>query len=307
MIVHPEYWRDVGRPVKLKDVEDAISKVLSEISCNCLSLSGGLDSSLMLYFMLQRHKHVRTFTIGLSEDHPDIMHAQLVVCGFRNKVSHNYYIPTQEAIKTEERPGDLEGDAAVRLFYRFVEKETPEIIACDGLDEFMAGYYAHQETLSETTYFNLIRRLQREHLAPLNKNSGKVNVYLPYLDSRLISLYSRISLSEKVDLHVRKKFIVRMAEGKLPDRVITRRKYGFCDALKAQKGGKIGGTRNPLIDGNDMWDWNEGIAQGLLSRFSRKQIEEVRASPQMVCNCFRCTKAYMDKMKPKEEYHASIA
>jgi len=71
--------------------------------------------------------------------------------------------------------------------------------------------------------------------------SGKVKVHLPYLDSGLISLYSQIPLSEKVDLHIRKKFMVRMAKGKLPDRVIKRRKYGFCDALKAQKGGKIGG------------------------------------------------------------------
>ena len=304
MIIYPEYWRDVGRPVKLKDIEDAISKVLSEISCNCLSFSGGLDSSLMLYFMLKKHIHVRTFTIGLSEDHPDIMYAQLVVSSFSN-VSHSYYIPTQEEIKAEEQPGDLEGDAAVRLFYRFVKKHTTKIIACDGIDEFMAGYYAHQKTLSETTYFNLIRRLQREHLAPLSRNSGEVGVYLPYLDSRLISLYSQIPLLEKVDLHVRKKFMVRMAEGKLPARVIARRKYGFCDSLKPQKGGEISSVRNPLIDGNDMWDWNEGIAQGLLSRFSRKEIEEVRASSQMVCNCFRCTKAYMDKMRSKEECHAS--
>jgi len=195
MIVSPLEWNEVGRPVQIRDIELAILKVLSEISCNCLSFSGGLDSSLMLYFMLRRHKRVRTFTIGFSEDHPDIKYAQLVVCSFRNSVSHSYYIPTQKEMEAEEQPGDLEGDAAVRLFYRFVKKHTTEIIACDGIDEFMAGYYAHQDTLSETTYFNFIRRLQRDHLAPLNKNSGKVNVYLPYLDSRLISLYSRIPLS----------------------------------------------------------------------------------------------------------------
>lgn len=304
MIVYPLDWNEVGRPVQVKDIELGIMKVLSEIGCNCLSFSGGLDSSLMLYFMLKKHMHVRTFTIGLSEDHPDIKYAQLVVDSFSN-VAHNYYIPTREEIEAEEQPGDLEGDAAVRLFYKFVKKHTTKIIACDGIDEFMAGYYAHQETLSETTYFNFIRRLQGVQLAPLNRNSGEVDVYLPYLDGRLISLYSQIPLSEKVDAHIRKKFMVRMAKGKLPDRVITRRKYGFCDALKPQKGGEIGGVRNPLFDGNDMWDWNEGIAQGLLSRFSRKEIEEVRASPQMVCNCFRCTKAYMDKMKSKEECHAS--
>lgn len=231
MIVSPLNWMEVGKPITVKDIELAILKVLSEIGCNCLSFSGGVDSSLMLYFMLKKHMHVRTFTIGLSEDHPDIKYAQLVVDSFSN-VAHNYYIPTREEVEAEEQPGDFEGDAAVRLFYRFVKKYTAEIIACDGIDEFMAGYYAHQETLSETTYFNFIRRLQEVQLAPLNRNSGEVDVYLPYLDSRLISLYSQIPLSEKVDLHVRKKFMVRMAKGKLPDRVIKRRKIGFCDALK---------------------------------------------------------------------------
>ena len=236
MIVYPINWMEVGKPITVKDIELGIMKVLSELSCNCLALSGGLDSSLMLYFMLERHMHVRTFTIGLSEDHPDIKYAQLVADSF-DGVSHNYYIPTQDEIEAEEQPEDLEGDAAVRLFYKFVGASyTPGIVACDGIDEFMAGYYAHQKDPSEATYFSFIRQLQREHLAPLNKNSGKVDVYLPYLDSRLISLYSQIPLSEKVDGGARKKFMVRMAEGKIPDQIIKRRKIGFCDALKIKKG-----------------------------------------------------------------------
>lgn len=238
MIVSPLNWMEIGKPISVKDIELGIMKALSEIDCNCLSFSGGLDSSLMLYFMLKRYKRVRTFTIGLSENHPDIKYAQLVVDSF-GKVEHNYYIPSREKIEAEERPGDLEGDAAIRLFYKFVRKHATEIIACDGIDEFMAGYYAHQKTLSETTYFNFIWQLQTGQLAPLNKNSGKVKVHLPYLDSRLISLYSQIPLSEKVDLHTRKKFMVCMAKGKLPDRVIARRKYGFCDALKVTE--KVGG------------------------------------------------------------------
>lgn len=53
--------------------------------------------------------------------------------------------------------------------------------------------------------------------------------------------------------------------------------------------------RNALIDGNPMWDWNEEIAQRLLEQYPRKLIEEVRASLQMVCNCFRCTELYLNE------------
>ena len=93
----------------------------------------------------------------------------------------------------------------------------------------------HQDCITEGTYYGIIRDLRRNHLLPLNANSGKVDVYLPYLDSRLISLYSQIPLSEKIDEETRKKFMVSMARGKIPDEIITRRKYGFCDALKVKE------------------------------------------------------------------------
>ena len=56
-------------------------------------------------------------------------------------------------------------------------------------------------------------------------------------------------------------------------------------------------VKNALIDGNPMWDWNEEIAQRLLKKYPKKLIKEVRASPQMICNCFRCTELYLDKWR----------
>jgi len=54
VIVLPIDWMEIGKPITVKDIELGIMKVLSEISCDCLSFSGGLDSSLILYFMLFR-------------------------------------------------------------------------------------------------------------------------------------------------------------------------------------------------------------------------------------------------------------
>lgn len=235
MIVYPEYWRDIGRLIETKEIEDKILSVVSRIDCNCLALSGGLDSSLMLYFMLKVHKQVRAFTIGLSEDHPDIKYSVLVAEEL-GRTKHIYYTPSQKEInKEKDQSRDFRGDKATRLFYKFVSKYTKEIISCDGVDEYMCGYYGHQGHPTELAYYEYIKRLQFEHLEPLNRNSNEVKIYLPYLDSGLLLLLTQIPLVEKVDRKQRKILMVEMARGKIPHVVIYRRKYGFCDVLKIKK------------------------------------------------------------------------
>ncbi len=230
MIVYPTGWRKVGRKINTEKIAGQILRILEGIPCNCLSLSGGIDSSLLLYFMLKIHKKITAFTIGLSGDHPDIKYSEMIAAKYP-RVMHKLYIPFPDNIKREQRPGKSLGDTAVRMFYEFVNIHTNVIIAGDGIDEYMCGYYPHQKSPNEETYYDFIRRLTKEHLVPLDGNSGKVKVYLPFLDSRLISMLSQIPLSEKVDPHHRKKLMVEMAKGRLPEEIITRRKYGFCDAF----------------------------------------------------------------------------
>ena len=45
MIVYPDDWYEVGRPVKIQEIEEAILQILGEIHCSCLALCEGLDSS----------------------------------------------------------------------------------------------------------------------------------------------------------------------------------------------------------------------------------------------------------------------
>jgi len=234
MIVHPLCWLIIGRPIEVRDIEKAILHVLAKIGCPNLSFSGGLDSSLMLYFMATVFEKVRAFTIGFPETHPDVEYSRVVAKIFKN-VKHEVFIPSVGKIASEEekRPGP---DVGVRLLYKFLaERGVPRIIACDGLDEFMAGYYAHQEHPDESTYYDFLRRLQEDHLKPLDENSGQIQVYLPYLDETVLNLLTQIPLAEKVDAENRKKCMVQMAKGKVPDEVVERWKYGFCDALKIKE------------------------------------------------------------------------
>ena len=238
MIIYPKNWAKIGQPIKLKEIENTILQILSEIKCRYLSLSGGLDSSLMLYFMLRIYPQVEAFTIGGSEDHPDIRFSRAIIRNFENRtnlIKHRVYIPTPKEKENEKRIGDFKGDNAVRLFYKFVSRYTDQIIACDGIDEFMCGYYDHQDKLCEDTYYAYLRQLRNKHLIPLDKNSNQVKVYLPYLDDRLLLLFSQIPISEKVDKDCRKKLMVEMAKGKIPNEIINRRKYGFCDVLRIKE------------------------------------------------------------------------
>lgn len=234
MIVFPKNWNKAGRRIGIKEIGDRLRVIIRGISCNALSFSGGLDSSLLLYYMCLVRElisleyspvPVRVFTAARSMKHPDIIHAQMVVEYFRDEFKHidlKHYILYIE--KNEQ-------DNGIELFYKYIAKHTDEIIAGDGVDEFMGGYYEHQQgrLKKEETYYNILRRLQKDHLVPLNKVSGDVRVYLPYLDEELVSLYGQVPLMDKVDLGDRKKVMIELAKGKIPNEAITRRKYGFCD------------------------------------------------------------------------------
>lgn len=238
MIVYPEYWSKIGQPVKIADIEEMVIQTLAKTKCANLSFSGGLDSSLMLYFMTRVFHKISVFTIGFPETHPDIEYSRLVVKSIEEKfgsVEHKVFVPRADEVasETEKKPGP---DVGVRLFYRFLaEKGVSGIIACDGIDEYMAGYYDHQQQPDEETYYKYIRRLRNEHLKPLDDNSKGVKVYLPYLDERLLCLLAQIPIADKVDGENRKKVMVQMARGRIPDAVIDRWKYGFCDALGIKK------------------------------------------------------------------------
>jgi len=234
MIVYPINWARIGRHIGIKEIDSTLNSIIWGINCNALSFSGGLDSSLLLYHMCMVRAPVTqklpipvsVFTAVRSKTHPDIIFAKKVAKYFRKKfpyiqlTHHIFYVPDGQ-------------DNGIKLFYEFIAKHTNEIIAGDGIDEFMAGYYDHQSNHvlleKERIYYYHIRALQRNHLIPLHEASGKVKVYLPYIDESLIALYSQIPLSGKVDNNTRKKVMVAMAKGKVPDEVLLRRKYGFCD------------------------------------------------------------------------------
>jgi len=226
MIVYPVEWYGIGMEIELPEIDGAILDILQSIDCSSLSFSGGIDSSLLLYYLLKLNRKVRAFTIVPEADHPDVLYSRMVVQYLEKEF--DVYIERHLFVSEKGEAGDL----LVQEFYSKLRNFTDSIIAGDGVDEFMAGYYDHQKMPSEEIYYRYLRQLQSEHLIPLNDNSGEVRVYLPYIDKRLVYLMSQIPLIDKVDLYERKKVMVELAKGKLPQEVIERKKYGFCTSCR---------------------------------------------------------------------------
>ena len=227
MISYPKDWRNRCKNPSFETIDDMVLTILRELSCSNLSLSGGIDSSLMLYYLTRLYnKDVKCYTIAGSSDHPDYIYANQIARHF--EVDCFCFIPN----KIDKREDDYPGDEIVRAFYQnLLSSHVTRIIACDGIDEITGGYYDHAKTPTQEVYYDYMEKLQLEQLEPLNRTSLDVEVLLPYMDYRLISLISFVPTWEKFGSGYRKKIIYDLAKGKVPDEILERRKYGFVDAM----------------------------------------------------------------------------
>jgi hypothetical protein len=230
MIVFPKNWyqdyKKVADPNYVYDITETLKDILSSIGVNHLAYSGGIDSTVILAILSSIYDKVYTYTISSRPDHPDVVHAKIGASFFNS--THTEFI-----VKPTQHDNDkFMGDNAVRQLFENVENYTDSIICCDGIDEFMCGYYDHMSG-GLPTYYDYIDKLLPLHFVPLNISSKNVKVYIPYLDKSLIMLYKYIPIESKVDKYCRKKIMVKIAESLLvPTEIINRNKYGFCDAFR---------------------------------------------------------------------------
>lgn len=232
MIVYPKNWRvDYEKfalserhvDVDIPNIIDVLYDVLEKINVNCLAYSGGIDSTIILCLLTKIFDNVFTYTISSREDHLDMQFAKYGSIIYNS--THREFIVEP----THEETDKFTGDNAVRQLFELVE--TNDIICCDGIDEFMCGYYAHQD-LKHETYEYFLSRLLPDHLMLLDNNSKDIKVFLPYLDKDLVNIFKHISLTEKVSPTIRKRIVCSMARHlEIPEKIITRNKYGFCDAF----------------------------------------------------------------------------
>ncbi|MEE9574175.1 MAG: asparagine synthase-related protein [Candidatus Neomarinimicrobiota bacterium] len=232
MIIYPKNWRvkyeelvpnNPSEDVNIKKIIDRLTEVIVKIDIRDLMFSGGVDSTIMLCLMSKVFDDISTYTISVREDHPDIIFS---------RVGSSIYKSNHHEFIVKPTPNQPLGDDAVRQLFIKSSEFTDSVICCDGIDEFMCGYYKHMESQHLKSYKWFLSRLLPDHLVPLNENSKDTKVYLPYLDKEIISIFSNIPLYKKINSKNRKMVTCDMARylGIRGD-FIYRNKYGFCDAF----------------------------------------------------------------------------
>ncbi len=258
---------DEEKPLNLESLEECLDETFREYGEKSIrdnngkilmSLSGGLDSTVFLSFARKNfpEAEIETFTLGGSENHPDIIHARLASEKFKTK--HNEFIPTPEEIqeglidynetfsKDSLEESVKMGDFDCFLLYNHIkhlsESHPKNLIACDGIDELMGGYWDHRKSddleIKRESFIKHWENVVPGHLKPLVRTADNFNINLlfPYLDDRVIKEISKISLNDRTFEKIGKKPLKAIAEKMgIPKEIIERPKEGFVGATKREK------------------------------------------------------------------------
>ncbi len=208
-----------------------------------ICLSGGLDSTTSIALLLQNgflSRQIFAHTIVIDLQHADAVCAKMAATHFG--IKHELIVPSAkdvETMRTKLRPirGEISfGEVGTYLLYAaLANANIKSVIAHDGIDELLGGYWPHRaqkETLEVFEYF--WSRLEPDHLAPLFSaaNTYGVSVELPYLQKIVVEYLTRIPLSartSRVESKIPLREIARLTG--VPEAIISRPKIGFCDSL----------------------------------------------------------------------------
>lgn len=244
----------------LESLEQTLDQVFSDYGNAALeanggkihtTLSGGLDSTLAVAYLRKNFPdaEIHTFTMGGTEEHPDVVHARMAAEKFATV--HHEYIPTTDemAVALSEydiiRPeADLQtagetGNTDVYILYKYISQFKPKVLlAHDGIDELTGGYWPHRKHCTPeeraTTYKRFWDELIPNHLIPLTTTSENFGVELmfPYIDERVVKTISKIPLLDRSSKEESKKPLRAMAERLgVPQEILTRSKRGQVGML----------------------------------------------------------------------------
>lgn len=222
-------------------IKESIAVTLDQAKKPGLLLSAGVDSSYMLYNLLQ-HESIPTFTIAGSHDHPDLLAAQKLAGEWG--VEHHILVPASEDVERAKtiisaREAFYPGDEGVYLACEFAAHyEVKTLIATDGIDELMGGYWWHANRSDrfptiEGAFSYFWKVLYPEHLEPLLRSAEEcgLEVVFPYLNDKVVSLLVRVPLDHRVSPGKPKAMWKAIVAEYIPAWIIERPKLGFVSAL----------------------------------------------------------------------------
>jgi len=223
---------------------EATEKRMKDSAVGGVLLSGGLDSSLIIYMAHQIKPDIEAFTVSMEEG-KDLPLAKDVAkyLGIKHHIlmfgeeEINEILP--QAIYHQEMYEEscVHGAIANFLAARFVSPHTKCVFTGEGADEFLAGYDGQfrqgknpeevasiVDQLINVAHNTALQRLDR--LAAANSMESR----MPFLDAKVMDFSMKIHLGHKIHGSEQAgKWVLRQAfEGCLPDHIIYQPKRFFA-------------------------------------------------------------------------------
>ncbi|HEX9066230.1 MAG TPA: asparagine synthase-related protein, partial [Streptosporangiaceae bacterium] len=207
-------------------------------------LSGGLDSTLTLLHVRQRHPGCVAFTVG-TPDSEDVRYARRLTgdLGVRHEVVE--LAPRQirldqirEAIRISELTeyGDIiNAVVSVPLFRRIAECGIKVVLTGDGSDELFGGYPMYEQVgpaQARRLFLHKIANLGRTELQRVDRTSmaSGVEARVPFLDPAMVAVALRLPMSLKVRDGAEKWILRQAFADMLPGYIKTRHKNPMSHA-----------------------------------------------------------------------------
>ncbi len=258
-------WQDykvANKPVDLNQLRDALIdatrvRLMSDVPLAVL-LSGGLDSSLISSItkrLLRGTKQeLHSFSVGLSNDAPDIKAAR-EVAKFIGTTHHEVFFSVEEGIKELEKiiwhieSYDVTTIRASTPMY-FLSKYISEmgikvVLSGEGADEVFGGYlYFHNAPSAEEFADETVRRVNLLSTADCLRADKSTMAFgiearVPFLDRRFLDVAMSIRPEDRMPKRSEgrmEKYIVRKAfddknDPYLPQTILWRQKEQFSDGV----------------------------------------------------------------------------
>lgn len=248
-----------GHTIKYRLEESVRIRIPEEVPYGFL-LSGGLDSSLVLSIAsryIDRDEIIHVFTIGFSEDAPDVINAKKVIEYLKqiygDRYVHHVYIPTVkdgiDAIPNVIKSIETYDTTTVRastpmwLMAKYIREYTniKVILTGEGSDELCGGYlYFHYapskldfdneriSLLCDINHFDGLR-------ADRTLSAFGLECRVPFLDNTVASaiLSSDEFYTTMKETKIEKYKLRKIFEGYLPEELLWRTKEAFSDAVSS--------------------------------------------------------------------------